>query len=904
MRKLSIFLAFILVVTCGLANVFAGPLETSVDNITNSYDGGTKLIAGFVHHAGIRVNGTGLILGSRYNATGTMLIYSPGDAAEWNYTSGTLTPAWLHEDLDWSTEVYIHFHKVSGSGIWDFYGYMQGGIPRPDDKGNDSVAITFGGATTWGGLTSTFNEVAFDIEFQTRSEDLGDTLCIDSVSQGLGGGSSWKWAALTSYDEAGLDPHPDVFAAWNGPYCYEINIPPNDPPELINPPTSYSFSHCAEGSIDFLADDTENDVPYRWELVGPGVLTSTSDTTATWTWSGQEVPQCSDNTVIEVRACDLFNCGTVAAVVNITITNEAPVFDPDGPLGPAPASTGAHKAQYYSASDACNDALTYTIINDGGVVGSVTADADSIWLVAAEADAGPLSMLVEVRDGDLQGCGLADTIQVDWLVSVGAPYRVKIEKEHGPDDVGALQGHLVNLSVDLEAFDATPEGLLGGFDFLIAYDASALSFQNAVAGNVINEEGCNWEYFQYRFGATGNCGGGCPSGLVRVVALAELNNGPSHPDCFVEGTGTLFDLVFLVSNNRTFECSFAPVRFFWLNCGDNTLSNWDGSRLIVNAQVWDYVGAGGYITEDYIQINGADAYPTYLGHQDDCGGTEKAEAEDAVDLFNGGVDIACANLIDDRGDLNLNGIAYEIADAVMFTNYFIQGLSAFGPLGSMQVEASIAASDANADGLPLSVADLVYLIRVIIGDAQAYPKLNPTHATFSHEDNVVAVSAEMGAAFIVVEGQVTPTLLAENMEMKFGYADGNTRILVYNSEVAGSSFNGQFLRTEGEIVSVSFATYEGQPVEARNVPRTFSVEQNYPNPFNPKTTISFATPFAGDWTVSIYNVTGQLVNEINGNTDGGVVDVEWDASEFASGIYFYKVVSGDQTQTKKMVLLK
>ena len=42
---------------------------------------------------------------------------------------------------------------------------------------------------------------------------------------------------------------------------------------------------------------------------------------------------------------------------------------------------------------------------------------------------------------------------------------------------------------------------------------------------------CDWEYFTFRFGAQGNCDGGCPSGILRLVALAETNNGADHPEC-------------------------------------------------------------------------------------------------------------------------------------------------------------------------------------------------------------------------------------------------------------------------------------------------------------------------------------------------------------------------------------
>ena len=88
-------------------------------------------------------------------------------------------------------------------------------------------------------------------------------------------------------------------------------------------------------------------------------------------------------------------------------------------------------------------------------------------------------------------------------------------------------------------------------------------------------------------------------------------------------------------------------------------------------------------------------------------------------------------------------------------------------------------------------------------------------------------------------------------------------------------------------------------------PNEFRVKQNYPNPFNPTTTIQMTLSSPSDWTVSIYNVTGQRVQDFNGSGNAGeTISVEWDASGHSSGVYFYKVEAGKESVTKKMVLLK
>ena len=250
----------------------------------------------------------------------------------------------------------------------------------------------------------------------------------------------------------------------------------------------------------------------------------------------------------------------------------------------------------------------------------------------------------------------------------------------------------------------------------------------------------------------------------------------------------------------------------------------------------------------------------------------------------------------------LNGIRRVIVLIPLRKRLFIYGLGIF----HINEEGQIAATDVNADGLVLTVGDLVYQIRIIVGDAQPYPKVTtPVNATYVHgHDGGLRVSNEvaMGAAFVVMEGEVTPALLAPDMEMKYNFDGENTRILVYSLE--GNSFTGEFLNVTGDIVSIEMATREGNPGTAELIPSDFALHQNYPNPFNPTTTIGFALPTASNYTLTIYNVSGQEVERFAGAHEAGIVEIEWDAENLASGIYFYKLTAGSFTATKKMVMLK
>ena len=88
------------------------------------------------------------------------------------------------------------------------------------------------------------------------------------------------------------------------------------------------------------------------------------------------------------------------------------------------------------------------------------------------------------------------------------------------------------------------------------------------------------------------------------------------------------------------------------------------------------------------------------------------------------------------------------------------------------------------------------------------------------------------------------------------------------------------------------------------------LQNNYPNPFNPTTTISFSLAKAGKTSLAVYNLKGQLVTHlVNAEMDKGIHHIVWngrDASNrsVASGIYFYRLISGNYIETKKMMLMK
>jgi len=90
-----------------------------------------------------------------------------------------------------------------------------------------------------------------------------------------------------------------------------------------------------------------------------------------------------------------------------------------------------------------------------------------------------------------------------------------------------------------------------------------------------------------------------------------------------------------------------------------------------------------------------------------------------------------------------------------------------------------------------------------------------------------------------------------------------------------------------------------------NIPKEYALLQNYPNPFNPSTSIKFDIPYLSNVKLLVYDITGREITVlVNTELQPGSYEYKWNASQFASGIYFYKIGAGDFSQVKRMVLIK
>jgi len=144
-----------------------------------------------------------------------------------------------------------------------------------------------------------------------------------------------------------------------------------------------------------------------------------------------------------------------------------------------------------------------------------------------------------------------------------------------------------------------------------------------------------------------------------------------------------------------------------------------------------------------------------------------------------------------------------------------------------------------------------------------------------------------------------------------GY-DGSNKTLGYCDISDIPSFK-IFNFTDGTIIDVegSFPAWSNLTthlidfMSGNSIPTEFNLDPAYPNPFNPITHIGYSIPHNTMVSITIYDLMGREVSKlVNNIQQPGYYDIEWDASSFASGMYFITMKTSDFEASQKIVLIK
>lgn len=111
--------------------------------------------------------------------------------------------------------------------------------------------------------------------------------------------------------------------------------------------------------------------------------------------------------------------------------------------------------------------------------------------------------------------------------------------------------------------------------------------------------------------------------------------------------------------------------------------------------------------------------------------------------------------------------------------------------------------------------------------------------------------------------------------------------------------------SDGDVYGRFIDPITGVEEEKSKIPKTYVLYQNYPNPFNPRTKIKYSIPSSKNVEIKIFDVLGnEIINLVNEYKPAGTYEIEFDANNLSSGIYFYRIISGKYFETKKMLLMK
>ncbi len=246
-----------------------------------------------------------------------------------------------------------------------------------------------------------------------------------------------------------------------------------------------------------------------------------------------------------------------------------------------------------------------------------------------------------------------------------------------------------------------------------------------------------------------------------------------------------------------------------------------------------------------------------------------------------------------NGPANANDVA--ISNAVdASNNVYVTGGS--GGFGIFQDYATIKYSQANfIIGIPF-IRDKIELLKNKVDTLVVSQILPPSFGSML-DNNLQIASNHLGQG----QNQVS---LYRMWLFKFEVN------LLTQLQILPQQYGQLLIFGANEVIELIEDLHEHHNIFIPNVQnKSFSLSQNYPNPFNPTTKIRFETPFSSFVTLKVYDILGkQVASLVNEDLSEGFHEVEWNASSYASGIYFYKLnaqIDGQKFErTMKMILLK
>lgn len=342
------------------------------------------------------------------------------------------------------------------------------------------------------------------------------------------------------------------------------------------------------------------------------------------------------------------------------------------------------------------------------------------------------------------------------------------------------------------------------------------------------------------------------------------------------GETSLFNIIFRGANER---------------CYDSTLSWWDTALMGDVSRQLTFASRDNYpIYPEFNSHNNYIVIPPYgLGDVDNSGQVDISDLLYLVDfMYFAGPSPYVVNVNDVNGDC----VGPDIAD-MTYLSHFMFNYGPYPQCGCL----------VNGNGKLAPMNEAITLeTSYENGVTKVYlnsPLVSIRGVEFKMEaDNAQVLTLESDSRFDLVYNNENNILRGAILDMDGVeyWTEGRHLVLEIDGEVE---------LTYGGVSDISHNSYRTDIGLAKLIPESLGMSQNYPNPFNPNTVIKFQLPAATDVVIEVYNIAGQKVTDIaNGRFDAGEHEIEWDAGQYSSGVYLYRMTAGNFVETKKMILLK
>lgn len=161
--------------------------------------------------------------------------------------------------------------------------------------------------------------------------------------------------------------------------------------------------------------------------------------------------------------------------------------------------------------------------------------------------------------------------------------------------------------------------------------------------------------------------------------------------------------------------------------------------------------------------------------------------------------------------------------------------------------------------------------------------------------NVEVILSKKSSSIVFTKEEEIIELIEANAETKAAFTFDINRNAPINRK---DTIDFMITSSDGIMMTKQFIfSYAG--------PKEFKLEQNFPNPFNPTTKIQYQLPQDARVTLKVYDILGsEVVTLVNEDQEAGYKEIQFNGSNIASGMYVYRLQSGDYVSTKKMMLVK